>query len=186
MPIPVECECGRAMRVKDEMAGKKGRCPSCNGILLIPAVAAPPPLREVQPAADDEDERPRRRESIRTRPDDEDDDRPRRRPPLRRDADEDDADDRPRRPAARSREEEEEDEDRPRRPRPRPRLARERPSRGGGGFAVSGTVAGGLLAMLIAVVWFVGGLAVGIIFFYPPVLFILGLVGFIRGLAGGE
>ncbi|MEQ8788637.1 MAG: hypothetical protein RIC55_20170 [Pirellulaceae bacterium] len=42
-------------------------------------------------------------------------------------------------------------------------------------------VVGGLAAMLIGIVWFVGGLACGIIFFYAPVLILLGLVGIIRG-----
>jgi hypothetical protein len=47
-------------------------------------------------------------------------------------------------------------------------------------------VAGGLLMMVIAVVWFFGGLALGRIFFYPPILFIVGLVGFFKGLATGN
>ena len=38
------------------------------------------------------------------------------------------------------------------------------------------TVIGGIVAMVIAVVWFVAGLAGGVIFFYPPVMFVLGLV----------
>lgn len=78
------------------------------------------------------------------------------------------------------------------RPPPRPRLAREddhRPARGsndtGGGW-LNPSVGGGLLAMVGAVVWFFGGLAFGIVFWYPPVLFVLGLIAFIRGLAGGE
>jgi hypothetical protein len=37
--------------------------------------------------------------------------------------------------------------------------------------------------MVIAVIWFVVGLAGGIIFFYPPVLFIIGLVALCKGLA---
>jgi hypothetical protein len=41
---------------------------------------------------------------------------------------------------------------------------------------------GGLLMMGIAVVWFVVGLAFNYIFFYPPILFIIGLIGLIRGL----
>jgi hypothetical protein len=49
---------------------------------------------------------------------------------------------------------------------------------------LNGSTIGGVLAMVIAVVWFVGGLMAGIIFFYPPVLFIIGLVGFVRGLLG--
>ncbi|MEM7474059.1 MAG: hypothetical protein AAF483_03645 [Planctomycetota bacterium] len=40
----------------------------------------------------------------------------------------------------------------------------------------------GILMMLGAVVWFVGGLAVGYIFFYPPILFIAGLFSFARAL----
>jgi len=47
-------------------------------------------------------------------------------------------------------------------------------------------VLGGLAMMGIAVLWFVLGLACGIIFYYPPVLFVLGLVGVIRGLVTGN
>jgi len=45
---------------------------------------------------------------------------------------------------------------------------------------------GGLAMMAIAAVWFFGGLALGIIFYYPPILFIIGLVGFMRGLFSGN
>jgi len=45
---------------------------------------------------------------------------------------------------------------------------------------------GGLAMMGIAVVWFFGGLAFDIIFYYPPNLFIIGLVGFVRGLFTGN
>jgi Zn ribbon nucleic-acid-binding protein len=45
---------------------------------------------------------------------------------------------------------------------------------------------GGLLLMVIAAVWFVAGLAGDIIFFYPPVLFVIGLVGFLKGLFTGN
>lgn len=47
---------------------------------------------------------------------------------------------------------------------------------------LNGGVMGGSLAMLIAVVWFVGGLSIGLLFYYPPILFVLGLVGFVKGL----
>ncbi|MEM7475541.1 MAG: hypothetical protein AAF483_11175 [Planctomycetota bacterium] len=50
---------------------------------------------------------------------------------------------------------------------------------------MNGSAVGGLLAMIGAVVWFVVGYMAGYIFFYPPILFIIGLVGFIRGLVGG-
>ena len=45
---------------------------------------------------------------------------------------------------------------------------------------------GGLAMMGIAVVWFFGGLAFDVIFYYPVILFIIGVVGFIRGLFTGN
>ncbi len=45
---------------------------------------------------------------------------------------------------------------------------------------------GGLTMMAIAAVWFFGGWALGIIFYYPFILFIIGLVGFVRGLFTGN
>lgn len=50
---------------------------------------------------------------------------------------------------------------------------------GGGG---SGGLLGGLAMMGIAVVWFCGGLMADIIFFYPPILFIIGLVTCFSGM----
>lgn len=44
------------------------------------------------------------------------------------------------------------------------------------------TVGTGSLMILGAVVWFGVGLAGGVIFFYPPVLFVLGLVAVVKGL----
>jgi hypothetical protein len=45
---------------------------------------------------------------------------------------------------------------------------------------------GGLAMMGIAALWFVLGLACGYIFFYPPILFVIGLIGFFRGLFNGN
>ena len=47
-------------------------------------------------------------------------------------------------------------------------------------------VLGGITMMVIAVVWFVGGYAAGIIFYYPPVLFLIGIYAFIKGLFTGN
>jgi len=58
-------------------------------------------------------------------------------------------------------------------------------SSGGGGVAW-GKVGSGAGMMLLAVVWFVGGLAAGYIFFYPPILLIIGLVTMITGLCGSS
>jgi hypothetical protein len=35
--------------------------------------------------------------------------------------------------------------------------------------------------MLLAVIWFVAGLMVGVIFCYPPVLFVFGLIALMAG-----
>ena len=40
--------------------------------------------------------------------------------------------------------------------------------------------------IVIAVVWFVAGLAGGRIFFYPPVLLIIGIVAVAKGLFASE
>jgi hypothetical protein len=52
--------------------------------------------------------------------------------------------------------------------------------------SVNSGVVGGLLMMVIAVVWFGAGLMAGIIFFYPPVLLVIGFIAMIRGLFNGR
>jgi hypothetical protein len=47
-------------------------------------------------------------------------------------------------------------------------------------------VVGGLLMVLIAAVWFFVGLACGILFYYPPILFVIGLVAIAKGAFGGD
>ena len=73
--------------------------------------------------------------------------------------------------------------------RERERQAREGPPQAGGGSLegslLNAGVLGGMLAMIIAVVWFVVGLAGDVIFFYPPILFVIGLVAFGKGLMQG-
>ena len=44
-----------------------------------------------------------------------------------------------------------------------------------------GSIITGILMMVGAAVWFFVGLAAGIIFFYPPILFILGFIALIKG-----
>jgi F0F1-type ATP synthase assembly protein I len=44
----------------------------------------------------------------------------------------------------------------------------------------------GILMMVGAAVWFVVGLMGDTIFFYPPVLFVLGIISFFKGLFGSE
>lgn len=41
MPITCECDCGRRLRVADEKAGKKIRCPDCSEVVVIPQSQKP-------------------------------------------------------------------------------------------------------------------------------------------------
>lgn len=41
MSISVECACGKRLKVKDEFAGKKIRCPGCDAVLRVPAADDP-------------------------------------------------------------------------------------------------------------------------------------------------
>ena len=167
MPISLSCDCGRALRVKDELAGKKIRCPQCRSILVVLAKKseADDLVLEVL-AADDEDEANRgssRRAAIQSEPPEV--------KPVRRRAVED-------------------EEPMPRkRPRPRREIRRGGPSvtfeRGWFGSVNAGVI-GGVLMMIIAVVWFVVGLACGILFYYPPILFVIGIIAIIKGGLGNN
>ncbi len=165
MPITFECSCGRKFRTSDENAGRSATCPECRTRLVIPATAVaappaptPPPLPVDEPA----DAYPVPSEevaSVRRRPADA--------PPYGRPRD-----------------------DAPGRRRPyygrddiTDRIVKRPPIRQGGPTN-AGALAG--LAMMVgAVVWFVVGLFLNIIFFYPPFLFIIGMIAFIKGLASG-
>lgn len=48
--------------------------------------------------------------------------------------------------------------------------------------AHQGAMIGGVAMMVGAVVWFVVGWFAGYIFFYPPILFVLGIGGILKGL----
>lgn len=161
MPIALSCPCGRALNVKDALAGKRIRCPACQDILTVPEPENDLAL-EVLPA----DEAPRsRRAAIQAEPPE---------PMRRRERDEED-DDVPqvRRRSKVSRE-----------IKRRSAVKRSRPlvtfEQGWFGNVNSGVV-GGFLMMLIAVVWFVLGLAGGYIFFYPPILFVVGIIAVVKG-----
>jgi WD40 repeat protein len=60
MPIAVTCECGKQLRVKDDLAGKRIRCPACQTVVTIPAAASAPepttpPPRPASPREEPED-----------------------------------------------------------------------------------------------------------------------------------
>lgn len=52
MAIVVNCRCGKKFKVKDQLAGRKARCPACKGPLRIPGekVASPASAAEPPPA----------------------------------------------------------------------------------------------------------------------------------------
>ena len=51
MPIAVTCTCGKQLRVKDEHAGKKVKCPDCAAVVAIPAAPAEAPPAPAPPPA---------------------------------------------------------------------------------------------------------------------------------------
>jgi hypothetical protein len=72
MAISLTCECGKKLAVKDELAGKRVKCPGCGELLTVPSVTEEAPLKKRAPAAaddeeDQEDERPRKKKKKRHR-----------------------------------------------------------------------------------------------------------------------
>jgi len=55
MPIQVTCACGKTYKFKDEVAGRRAKCPACGAVVAIPGVrvtAAPPAAAADAEAAD--------------------------------------------------------------------------------------------------------------------------------------
>jgi ribosomal protein S27E len=51
---------------------------------------------------------------------------------------------------------------------------------------ISKGVMGGFAMMAIAAIWFFAGLYVGLIFYYPPILFVIGLYAVLKGILTGN
>ncbi|MFO0937568.1 MAG: hypothetical protein U0798_13740 [Gemmataceae bacterium] len=86
---------------------------------------------------------------------------------------------------------EDDDDDREERRRKRKPRRKSRSNDDGGAFSfekkiLNGGVLIGLLSMIGAIVWFVLGLMGNRIFFYPPILFVIGLISFIKGLVSSN
>ena len=198
MPITFSCSCGKTLRVNDDLAGKRARCPACQAAVTIPAAdpgfevvedAAPPPPRRATPVL----ARPAAKPPAPPPPpddagfdvvDDEDDGRGYKAKAVNaRRLDEDAAEER-RRARRRRKDDDRDDEDEYDRATRRRAQAKESKlkSRSYEHRVINGGMMGGLAAMAIAAVWFIVGLALGVIFFYPPILFVIGLVGFIKGM----
>jgi hypothetical protein len=70
------------------------------------------------------------------------------------------------------------------------KIERDNPA-GGDAFApekagIDKGVVGGIAMIVIAAVWFFGGLAAGYIFYYPPILALIGIYAVIKGLTTGN
>lgn len=54
MPLIVPCPCGKRLRAREDLAGKRVRCPACVAIVQVPGVApvaaASPVARGVTPS----------------------------------------------------------------------------------------------------------------------------------------
>jgi len=62
MPITLKCGCGKYLKVRDELAGKRARCPGCGTILPVPSPITRQPLvrqeKLVPQVAEEEPEEP--------------------------------------------------------------------------------------------------------------------------------
>jgi hypothetical protein len=163
MSILLRCTCGRAFQVKEEFAGRRARC-SCGNSMIVPQPATSGDAENDVLRVLLADELSRRGETdIR---EEEAVRQPPRRPQIP--------------PSLTALTAGAEPAGRSRSPRPAP-PRRPRPP-----VVVSPGIVTGLLMMVGAAVWFFVGLEAGIIFFYPPILFVLGLGTMIQGFGGGD
>jgi hypothetical protein len=169
MPIPLSCDCGRSMRIKDELAGRKIRCPACKNVITVRGPQATKAEDEVLIALPEDSEsdipvvQPVPKDaSIRT-------------------------EGQVRRPSSAVRRSLPVPLTMPAAPVKRRKLPRRKASRRSGPLlVVHREIVAGVLMMVGATVWFVVGFALGWVFFYPPILFVLGIAAVVRGLTGGS
>jgi hypothetical protein len=168
MSISLSCPCGRKGRLKASLAGRKVRCPDCGELLEVPAAAGPRDVEQEaldlllsdSPAEERTAPAAQRDEAVQTHPPREPARIPTIAPPRM-----------PYRPKAS-----------PKAPERGPRVVFEE-----GWFgSVNAGVIGGVLMILIAVAWFVAGFAAGRIFFYPPILVVIGFGAILKGLSNGD
>lgn len=196
MPITTKCSsCDWTGKFKDAYAGMRGKCPSCGEPIQVPleepeevetdfeVVDDDPPIKPLKSKKkDDDDERPsksrRDGESERDRP-------------SRSRRDEEEEDERPSK--SRRRDEEKrsltsrrDDDERSDRSRPSKKIKKKKAKEP---QPLTGTAAmfAGVGMILGAIVWFILGLVYqDKIYFYPPILFVIGIGTFIRGMQEEE
>jgi hypothetical protein len=176
VPILVNCDCGKALRAKEELAGKKVRCPACSKVMKLPIPeatleddAASMLLADLDPS----EKKPAVNYSTSYRGEKQVP------PPL---------------PPTRAISAKPTPLPPPRLEAKKKKMTRGKKREGYSGIAfekgwfgdVNSGAIGGILMMVIAVVWFVLGWLGGVLFIYPPILFVLGFIAFIKGLFGGD
>jgi hypothetical protein len=170
--MPVGCpQCGKQLMVPVSAAGKQGRCPSCSNVFVLPALVAAEEVEDelrLQPLAGDpfgQNMQVSNHQLQATAPQAY---APQAYAPPAGGYGQPAAQEAPFQV-----------------PNPyAPAAYPQKNAQEGGGWDAS--MVGGIVMMLGAVVWFVGGLFFDIIFFYPPILFIIGLVAFFRGMLSGN
>ncbi len=178
MPIDFMCPCGQKLRVKDEFAGRKVRCPKCSQPVTA-AASAPEPLVAVlvpdeEPDFKFADYKPTAPvassnteedwlEALNRVPPSTPDPATQRQSLFASNPYQSPGNPAAKKPVAKS--------------KPRPVARREE----GFGSTNSG-VLGGVAMIVIAIIWFAAGYAAGVIFFYPPILAILGFIAIVKGL----
>ena len=194
--ISMQCGCSRSFKIKDELAGKKIRCPECKAVLAVPKpevelesdddaanflVAESAPVTVTPVAAGKPRARKSRDEDDDDREENEDDDEAPR--PKKKSDDGFTADPSP---WDKAKPEPKKDKKPKKKSRSLDSYNDDPPERSGPGIVISKSIITGILMMIGAVVWFGLGLAADRIFFYPPVLFVCGIVAVVKGAMGHE
>ncbi len=175
MPITFSCPCGKQLKVGDQFAGKRAKCPVCTTVVNVPEAAPVSDYEFVE-----EEEPVPALPSTRPAP-----------PPPKRVAAVSEA---PKKKLSREEREEEEerenrrqakkDKARAKRKRERAEEREERSGGGGGGGSAAATAIGGLILMVVAGVLFVLGLMNDRIHFGTIILFVCGVISLGKGMMG--
>ena len=207
MPISFTCTCGKLLRVKDELAGRRVKCPACAAATTVPKPPAPAEAEfevvEDEPApapapakarakkadtagfhfAGGNDEKPRAKGISRVDEDDEEEERPRKKGRSKLDEDDDEEDERPRSRRRRDDDDDEEDE-RPRRRKKSRRAAAESNLGKRIGYMVGGLVLVLIGVGLAALGWYGGGRSATKMLILGVCLGVAGIGTGIKGLMG--
>jgi hypothetical protein len=171
--MPVGCpQCGKQLMVPVSAAGKQGRCPSCSNVFVLPALVAAEEVEDelrLQPLAGDPFAQNTLVSNHQLQPTAPQAYIPQAYAPPAGGYGQ---------PAGQ--------------PAPfqvpnpyAPAAYPQKSAEEGGGWDAS--IVGGIVMMLGAIVWFFGALLLFNVFFiYPPILFVIGLVAFFRGMLSGN